>query len=129
MNHHSDRRQSQRILFEKKHDIMAHFSITANPGKSVVVHIMNMSLGGIFFTIRANRDVRLKVGDNIIFENIRKADSKFFTLKLEAEIIWIMNDSDLEYIGVGSKFINLDDEKTSRLQDCIHYCRVIPSSN
>jgi hypothetical protein len=129
MNLYNDRRQSQRILFEKKHDIMGHFSITTNPGKSIVVHIMNMSLGGIFFTIRANRDVQLKMGDKIIFENIRRGDSKFFPLKLEAEIIWIMDDSDMEYIGVGSKFINLDGEKTSRLKNCIHYCQVIPSSN
>jgi len=129
MNMNSERRQSQRILFEKKHDIMGHFSVTKNPGKSVVVHILNMSLGGIFFTYRANRDIQLKVGERIIFENIRKGDSNFFPLKLEAEIIWVIDDSKLEYIGVGSKFIGLDDEKYSRIKNCIQYCQIIPGSH
>ena len=125
----NDRRQSQRILFEKKHDIMGHFCVTKNPGKSIIVHILNMSLGGIFFTFRANRDIQLTVGDKIIFENIRKGESRFFPLNLEAEIIWVMDDSKLEYIGVGSKFISLDDEKYSRIKNCIQYCQIIPGSH
>ena len=125
----NDRRQSQRVLFEKKHDIMGHFSLVKNPGKSVIVHIMNMSLGGIFFTIRYNRDIQLQVGDIIIFEDIRRNDLKVFSLKLEAKIIWIMDDSEMEYIGVGSKFLDLNSEKASRIKDCIHYCQKIPSSH
>ena len=125
----NERRQSQRVLFEKKNDIMRHFSIIKNPSKSIVVHILNMSTGGIFFTIRSNRDVQLKVGEKIIFEDIRNRDSKVFFLRIEAVIIWIMDNSAMEYVGVGSKFLNVDAEKELRIKECMHYCQAIPSNN
>jgi hypothetical protein len=129
MRPENDRRQSQRILFERKNDVMGHFSILEKPDRSIVVHILNMSTGGIFFTLRSNRDVQLKVGEKIIFEDIRNKDSKVFILRMEAEIIWIMDNASMEYVGVGSKFVDLDSEKEDRIKNCMKYCQTTAGHN
>ena len=120
----NERRQSQRVLFEKQDKIMGHFSLLEKQGKSIVVQILNMSIGGISFTLRSNRDIELKVGDRIIFEEIVNKDSQVFSIKMRATIIWIMEDSTMEYTGIGSKFIDMNSEKKSIINDCIHHCQL-----
>lgn len=121
----NERRQSHRVLFEKQDKIMGHFSLLEKQGKSIVVQILNMSIGGISFTLRSNRDIELKVGDRIIFEEIVNKDSQVFSIKMSAIIIWIMEDSTLEYTGIGSKFIEMNLEKKSIISDCIQHCQLV----
>jgi len=118
-----ERRQSQRILFEKHNHIMGYFSLPVKQGKSIVVQILNISQGGISFSLRSNRDIQLKVGDKIIFEEIVNKDSKNFSLKMNAIIVWIMDDPAMEYTGVGSKFLEKDPEKELKISDCIQHCQ------
>ncbi|MCK5454191.1 MAG: PilZ domain-containing protein [Calditrichia bacterium] len=120
----SERRQSQRILFEKHDHIMGYFSLPVKQGKSIVVQILNMSSGGIFFSLRSNRDVQLKMGDKIIFEDIVNKDSKTFSLKMNAIVIWIMDDPTMEFAGIGSKFLDMDPEKEIKINDCIQHCQL-----
>ena len=120
----NERRQSQRVLFEKQHKIMGHFSLLEKQDKSIVVQILNISLGGISFTLRSNRDIELKVGDRIIFEEIVNQDSHVFPIKMRARIVWIMEDSAMEYTGIGSKFLDMNSERESIMNDCIQHCQL-----
>jgi len=120
----SERRQSQRILFKKQNNIMGQFSLLKKQNKPIIVQILNMSRGGIFFTLRSNRDVQLKVGDKIFFEDIINEDSRVFPLKMNAIIIWIMEDSTMEYTGIGSKFLGVDPEQEKKISDCIQHCQL-----
>lgn len=120
----NERRQSQRVLFEKQDKIMGHFTLPKKQAKSIVVQILNLSTGGISFTLRSNRDIELKVGDKIVFEDIVNKDSHTFSLKIRAIIIWIMEDSSMEYTGIGSKFVDINSEKKSIISDCIQHCQL-----
>lgn len=120
----NERRQSDRVLFEKQDKIMGHFSLLEKQDKSIVVQILNISLGGISFTLRSNRDIELKMGDRIIFEEIVNKDSQVFSIKMRAIIIWIMEDSTMEYTGIGSKFLDMNSERKSIMNDCIQHCQL-----
>lgn len=123
METNNERRQSQRILFEKQDKIMGHFLLPEKQEKSIVVQILNISTGGISFTLRSNRDIELKVGDKILFKDIINKDSQTFSLEMRAMIIWIMEDSTMEYSGIGSKFVDINSEKKSIISDCIQHCQ------
>ena len=118
-----ERRQSQRIPFEKQQKIMGHFYLPGREDKSVVVQILNMSGGGVFFTLRSSRGIPLKVGDKIFFQDIVNQESKTFSLKLHAEIIWITDDPTMEYTGIGTKFLHMNPEHDLKVQDCIKHCQ------
>jgi hypothetical protein len=120
----NERRQSKRTLFKKHNKIMGYFSHSEKQGKSIIVQILNMSAGGIFFSIRSNRDIQLKVGDEIIFENIVNTDSKVYSLNMNAVIIWIMEDPTMEHTGIGSKFVNVDSENKIKIDDCLQHCQL-----
>jgi hypothetical protein len=102
---------------------MGHFTLPEDQGKSIVVQIINMGGGGIFFTLRSNRDIQLKIGDKLFFENIINKDSKSFSLQMDVIIVWIVDDPGMEFTGIGTKFLKLNPELEIKVKACIEHCQ------
>jgi c-di-GMP-binding flagellar brake protein YcgR len=117
-----DRRQSIRALFGHEKKISAIFSTIQSPQKAIFVQVVNMSHGGIFFTFRATRELRLQNGDHIIFKEFREQDLPSFAIQIEAKIVWVLDEPAMEFVGVGSKFINLSPENKEKLEQFIQTC-------
>ncbi len=82
-----------------------------------------MSHGGIFFTFRSTRELRLQNGDHIIFKEFREQDLPPFAIQIEAKIVWVLDEPAMEFVGVGSKFINLSPENKEKLEQFIQTCQ------
>jgi len=115
-----ERRQFIRALFGHEKKISAVFTTAQNPQKSIFVQVVNMSLGGVFFTYRSTRQLHLQQGDHIIFKEFRESDSPPFPIQIEATIVWVLDEPAMEYTGVGSKFIQLSTENLEKLEQFIH---------
>ncbi len=114
-----DRRQTRRVLFSMEDQIMGRITIPDLENTSVVVQILNMSIDGICFFIRSTRDIHLKSGDEIVLVDIRKQDSAPLPLKVKNRIIWIQENPDNSYTGVGSKFMDAGTEELDSLENFI----------
>jgi c-di-GMP-binding flagellar brake protein YcgR len=117
-----DRRQSIRALFGHEKKISAIFTTIQSPQKAIFVQVVNMSHGGIFFTFRSTRELRLQNGDHIIFKEFREQDLPPFAIQLEAKIVWVLDEPAMEFVGVGSKFVNLSPENKEKLEQFIQTC-------
>jgi len=118
-----DRRQAIRALFGHVKKISAIFTTIQSPQKAIFVQVVNMSHGGIFFTFRSTRELHLQNGDHIIFKEFRKKDLPPFAIQIEAKIVWVLDEPAMEFVGVGSKFINLSPENKEKLEQFIQTCQ------
>jgi c-di-GMP-binding flagellar brake protein YcgR len=117
-----ERRQFIRALFGHEKKISAVFSTAQNPQKALFVQVVNMSHGGVFFTFRSIRELKLQKGDHIIFKEFREKDLPPFSIQLEATIVWILDEPAMEFVGVGSQFVHLSQENKSKLEKFIQSC-------
>lgn len=110
----AERRESKRALFTVENGIIASFTLPGNKIKPMTAYILNLSQGGIFFTMRTDEREKIKKGNLLLFLEIKKRNAKPFILNAEAEVVWLTEGSSREYIGIGCKF--LDISKTSQQQ-------------
>ncbi len=96
-----ERRQFNRSLFSLENEIIAKFTIAHSQEKPFIVHVRNISEGGVFFTWRSHRNINLKVGDHIVFQEIRKGERTILSLELTAKIVW--KSEDFPWIIPGSE--------------------------
>jgi hypothetical protein len=110
MEQNSDRRKFERIFFSKQDEVMVSLVIPDYSEKPIAVQVLNIAMGGIFFTVRSIRKINLQIGQTVIFKEIYDNSNHVFPLDANAKIIWIMDDDSQEYTGVGSKFIESEEE-------------------
>jgi|MudIll2142460700_1097286.scaffolds.fasta_scaffold42550_3 c-di-GMP-binding flagellar brake protein YcgR len=111
-----ERRQFIRAFFSHEKKISAVFSTIQSPQKAIFVQVVNISHGGVFFTFRSTRELQLQKGDRIVFKEFREKDLPPFSIHLEATIVWVLDEPAMEFVGVGSKFINLSPENKDKLE-------------
>ena len=116
-NKDHERRQDKRALFTIENGILATFTIPGGKIRTMTAYVLNLSMGGIFFTMRQEEIEKIMKGDRVIFLNIKFRKSQPFILNAEAEIVWRTREPAREYSGVGCRFLNLSansEEQISR---------------
>jgi c-di-GMP-binding flagellar brake protein YcgR len=115
----SERRKYQRLLFSDDHNIVISFRISGVKHAPIKALILNISKGGLFFTLSGRDRKLVKKGDQLQFVQIIKAEDISFPVDIEAEIVWIMDNSSLEHIGVGTQFMNVNDDTKLQIKKLI----------
>lgn len=118
-----ERRQHHRSFFARENDIIARFTIPGNNQKPTIVKVLNLSVGGIFFAWRSHRSIDLKIGDEIMFEELRKGDHQILLLQVGARVVWVSEEFSLNFSGVGSKFIDISPDKQAGIDHFVKLCK------
>ena len=63
----------------------------------IIVHVLNIGEGGIFFTLRSSRDVELNNGQILQFKEVHNKNHQKFSLDVSAEVAWISANFSLEF--------------------------------
>jgi c-di-GMP-binding flagellar brake protein YcgR len=115
----TERRKYQRLLFSDDHNIVVSFRITGVRHAPIKALILNISQGGLFFTLTGRDRKLVKKGDQLQIVQIIKAENISLPVDIEAEIVWIMDNSSLEHIGIGTQFININDDVKLQIKKLI----------
>lgn len=110
-----ERRQQKRALFTIENGILASFIIPGIRTKTMTAYVLNLSTGGIFFTMRKEEISKIAKGNKVIFLEIKLRNSKPFILNAEAEIIWKTEEATTEYSGVGCRFLKLSSSSDGQI--------------
>jgi len=114
-NKGDERRQQSRALFTIENGIMASFIIPGIKTKTMTAYVLNLSSGGIFFTMRKEEISKISKGDKVIFLEIKLRKSIPFILNAEAEIIWKTEPTAAEYSGVGCRFLKISSNSEGQI--------------
>ena len=72
----SERRKYKRLLFSDDHNIVVSFRITGVRHAPIKALILNISQGGLFFTLTGRERKLVKKGDQLQIVQIIKAEDK-----------------------------------------------------
>lgn len=102
-----DRRQFQRLIFSVDNEIYSTIHIVGTRSEPIRALILNISPGGVSFSITGRDRKIVKKGDKIILKEIQERNKTIQPINVYAEIIWRFEDPTTEYIGIGAKFFDM----------------------
>lgn len=110
-----ERRVYKRIFYSAEDRMIGFFVVPGNKQKVLEAHIMNVSVGGLHFTINRNKTIPLKTGDRLILTKLTGNSNLRIVSDIEIEIKWVLDHRLMKHVGFGCEFINLPDMTLSQL--------------
>jgi len=115
MDKHEEKRKFKRALFTADDKVVGLFTLARRPEKIISGTVLNLSMGGIYFTLDASRAIIPATGDQLVLMQIKATSALTFLVNIDAEIKWVLNPTMMRYIGVGCEFINIPELSRKQL--------------
>jgi len=119
MENNQERRKFRRAIFTLEDNVVGLFSLARKPGKIINGYILNLSMGGIYFTIDAIKTIIPVMGDKIVLMQIKAPQSLSFLMNIDADVKWIFNPPTLKFSGIGCEFVNIPELSRKQLGDFV----------
>jgi len=119
MQNVEERRKYQRAFFDLDDHVTGIFSLLNNAGKAISTYILNIGMGGIYFTLNSDADLAIKKGDRLVLLQIKASFDLEFLLNIDAEVKWVLNPPMLEHIGVGCEFVNIPESSLDKIKSFV----------
>ena len=114
-----ERRRYQRVFYAAEDRMIGLFVFPGNNQKILEAHILNVSVGGLHFTIKRNGMIPLKMGDRLKLIKLMGNSPLRIASDIEIEIKWVLDYRLMKHVGFGCEFRNLPDMVSSQLSDFI----------
>jgi c-di-GMP-binding flagellar brake protein YcgR len=119
MENHQEKRKFKRAIFTSDDKVIGLFTLARRPEKIITGTVLNLSMGGIYFTIDANRAIIPVNGDQMVLMQIKSPKSLSFLVNIDAQIKWVFNPAMLKFIGVGCEFVNIPELSKKQLNNFV----------
>ena len=114
-----NKREHPRVYFTVSDGIVARFFSSDDHQELQTAYILNLSEGGLFFTLRKDQNNLIKEGDNLRFVEIKKWRTNHFLVNIQANVVWQGNIPDYDSIGIGCKFSNISDKNLQNIKELV----------
>ncbi len=124
-----DRRKYQRYACAIDEGVHGRFTFSPERKELFTAYIFNISLGGMYFSVRNDQKNKFKKGDILTFVEIKKSGSQNYLINVESEIIWLLNHHFLNHIGLGCKFLKISENSKDQISKFIESCSLIKNKS
>ena len=114
-----NKREHPRVSFTVSDGIVARFLASEDNHELQTAYILNLSEGGLFFTMRKDQSNMIKEGDSLRFVEIKKWRTNHFLVNIQANVVWQGNIPDYDSIGIGCKFNNISDKNLQNIKELV----------
>ena len=114
-----ERRCCKRVFYSAEDRMIGVFVIPGNKRKILEVHVMNVSVGGLHFTISRKETISLKTGDRLILTKLMGNSPLRIVSEIETKIKWVLDYRLMKHVGFGCEFLNLPDTIRSQISNFI----------
>jgi c-di-GMP-binding flagellar brake protein YcgR len=120
MNDVSERRQFRRALFTIEDGITGLISISSLPKTPITTYILNLSEGGMNFTLRDEVKDNFKMGDEITLIQLKGSPIQKYLVNIDAKIKWILDQPHFDKIGLGCEFMKISTSSRKQLDSFVN---------
>ncbi|MBU0729234.1 MAG: PilZ domain-containing protein [Proteobacteria bacterium] len=113
------RRKYKRVFYSVQDKMVGFFSCPSQGDKGIVANVMNMSVGGLHFTLKRDDNIKLKVGDHLILTKIVGNAPIQLVVNIETKIKWVLDHHLMKHIGYGCEFMDLPDIVKEQIVDFV----------
>ncbi|MBI5592346.1 MAG: PilZ domain-containing protein [Deltaproteobacteria bacterium] len=114
-----ERRCCKRVFYSAEDRMIGLFVFPGYKKKILEAHVMNISVGGLHFTIKRKEMISLKTGDRLILTKLMGNSPLRIVTDVETEIKWVLDYRLMKHVGFGCEFRNLPDMIRSQLYSFI----------
>lgn len=114
-----ERRCHKRVFYSAEDHMTGVFVFPGDHQKVLEANILNISVGGLHFTVERNKLIPLKIGDQLILKKIVGNAPFRIVYDFEIEIKWVLDYQRLKHVGFGCEFRNLPDGIYSQVSNFI----------
>ena len=110
-----EKRKFNRIPFSYNDNIIGSFT---HPGRrnKIKAHILNLSIQGLYFTLKKDDEKMIEEGDKLILLEIKGIKNQDFIFNIEMEINRVLDYVELEHFGYGCQFINVPESSKKQIR-------------
>jgi hypothetical protein len=119
VNQTIDRRKHRRAYFSIEDDIIGNFILFGKREISFDAHILNLSRGGLHFTVNKNQGILPMAGDKLRLIQIKGEAALNLEFYIELDIHWILDHESLAHIGCGCEFAYISKTALDRISEFI----------
>lgn len=103
------RRRYKRVFYSVEDRMIGFFLLPDKEQEMLVAQIMNVSVGGLHFTIKRNEIFSLRIGDRLILTKVMGNSPLRIVSDIEIEIKWVLDHPMMKHVGFGCEFHQLPD--------------------
>ncbi|MBU0481274.1 MAG: PilZ domain-containing protein [Proteobacteria bacterium] len=116
-----EQRVHERIYFTSETEVVGTFHPVNAPENAFFARILNMSLGGLFASIRLDRDLKLKTNDLLVLNEIHSNSIINQTTNILLEVRWTHDQGMFDYLGCGCQFIEITDDGLQQIRKLLEW--------
>ena len=118
----TERRVHKRVYFSIEDGVVGEFTVKeAENSVSFVAPILNLSVGGIHFTLEKGQGRDIRIGDVLNLIQIKDRRKLVIVFDIVLEVRWVLNHEELDYVGYGCEFKNVPQEVKTRVSQFVEY--------
>jgi hypothetical protein len=115
MNQQKGLRKYRRVYFDADNNVKGVIIVPGKDEGRLTVPILNLSAGGIFFTLKREEPFRFNKDDWATLNCLLGIEDLNFLINLQMRIVWVLDHAGLNNIGYGCKFENIPDTVRARI--------------
>lgn len=116
-----EKRQYRRIFFSPEEKVMGKFALAGVDVIAFTTNVMDLSLGGLYFTLKRDKAVDIKVGDRLTLKELQTSISLQIIAEISLEVVRIQDYDFIEHIGFGCEFTNLADDVREKIRQLVDW--------
>ena len=118
-----ERRKFDRAVFKLDDGVKGFFTMAKVSEQPVIGYILNLSMGGLYFTPSTGYTEAVKQHDNLTLLQIKALPTLEFLTNIDLRVKYVFNPGMLERIGIGCEFINVPDSSRRQIGDFVYKWR------
>lgn len=116
--HDINKRRFERVFFSETKIVEAALVLT-DTFESITVRVLNLSEGGLYFTLAKDYTKHLQGKNLITLTNLSGLAPFNFPREIVMEIIWVMDHAMFDHVGYGCEFVNLTTQQVGLIRSVI----------
>ncbi len=116
-----EKRRHERVYFPPGHGVNGSFGLIDAPEETITVPILNLSLGGLYFTLKRSSPLLFNANDAIILNEFKTGDDFNLTANIILEVRRVENHGVVDFVGFGCQFVDIDANTRERMAKFIEW--------
>lgn len=110
-----EKRKYVRVYFNPGDEVFGQFNPYNSDSGVVNAQITNLSMGGLYFTLRRNSPLVFQEKDLVLLNEITTAINLKVTTNILLEVVRVENHDVVDYVGYGCQFVEIIDKAKEQL--------------
>lgn len=116
-----EKRRYDRVYFNPNDDVTGRFHFPDSPDGIFEAKILNLSIGGMYFTAKRDADLNFQTNDIVILKEIQTSINFHLDISVTLKVRRVQNHEIVEFVGYGCEFVEINDSDLAQVDKLVNW--------